>query len=881
MSKNKAIDWCFRFLRWFCPDHLYEEIEGDLIQKFNRDAKAFGEKTAKRRLIWNAVRFFRPGIILRNKFSVELNQMPMFQNYLKTTYRHLLKNKINFAFKLGGLTLALFSFLVIAIYVSFQLSFDRYHEDYENVYRVNSEWRENGDMAKYAIAPTGVGPGLKEEFPEVKSFARVGFPSKYQIKYNNKLFRSEGITEADTSVFELLTFKFLKGDKHSLNQPNSIVLTESMAKVIFGDEDPMNKSLSFVDRSNKIFEVSGIIEDVPSNSHLEIKALLPIGALGDDQDIPMDGWRIGVDGSSSLYLRFNDETKANEFVAKSVPFIRKHLTKSEDGLEKEYAISLTAIKDIYLTPSIYTEFCAKGNVVYVYVFSSLALFLLVIASINYINLSIADFHNRNKEIGVRKVLGARKKQIAFQVIVEACLICFSGLILSIALLYFLFPQVLQLLDDHLSLAMLFDTRVMALIGLTMSLLIIFSTAYPAYQLAVNNPINDLKSGSGLGKNASVSKILLLAQFTISIICISATIIVGQQIKFIQAKNPGYDRHNMIVVYTPDRFPSEKIPVIKEEFKKLPGIEAVSYSTFRIAGAGYYRDWYRVEIGGEMKRMMLNEVFFDHDFFKATGIPMVAGRSFDPNNATDSHAAFIINETAVREFGWDDAIGKRINYGYDETEGEKWEGTVVGVVKDFNVYSLHKKIEPLVMRLPWSDWPGQCIHIKINGPLEQTVASIKKKYEEILPDFILDYSVIEDLYNNQYQGEKKAFTALQMSTWIIVLISSLGIFSLSIYMSARRMKEFGIRKVLGATARQISLLHVSHFVKIACLANVVSLPIAYWLMKEWLDKFAYRTELGSFVFLLVTAISLLLVIASAGYSSWKAGRMNPVDVIKIQ
>jgi putative ABC transport system permease protein len=336
-----------------------------------------------------------------------------------------------------------------------------------------------------------------------------------------------------------------------------------------------------------------------------------------------------------------------------------------------------------------------------------------------------------------------------------------------------------------------------------------------------------------------------------------------------------------VVYTPDRFPAEKIPVIKDEFKKLAGVEAVSYSTFRIAGAGYYRDWYRVEIGGEMKQMMLNEVFFDHDFFKATGIPLVAGRSFDPNNSTDSHSAFIVNESAVREFGWDVPIGKRISSGYEEAAGEKWEGTVVGVVKDFNVYSLHKKIEPLVMRLPWSDWPGSCVHIKINGPLDQTIASIKKKYEEILPGFLLDYSIIEDIYDNQYRGEKKAFTALQLSTWIIVLISSLGIFSLSIYISARRMKEFGIRKVLGATASQISFLHVSYFMKIALFANAIALPVAYWLMKEWLNEFAYRTYVSATLFLAVAVLSFLLVLISAGYSSWKSGRMNPVEVIKAE
>lgn len=873
--------WAAKFFKAVCPEELFEQIEGDLIEIYNYDVKTIGERKAKLRFLSTALRFFRPGILLRNKFSIELNQMPMFQNYFKTTYRHLLKSKINFAFKLGGLTLALLSFLVIVIYVSYQLSFDRYHADYENIYRVNSEWRENGDMAKYAIVPTGIGPALKDEFPEIKSYARLRFLSRYLIKYEDKSFRFEGFSDADSSIFDVFTFQFIKGDKHALDHPGSIVLTESIVRQIFGDEDPIGKSISFTDRLNASFEVTAVIEDMPKNSHLDIKALLPFNSLLDSVELAVDPWSISIDGSTCLYLRFNNSVKPEQFLSKTIPLLRNRMIKSDDGLEKEYAISLQQLKDIYLAPVIYAEFCAKGNVVYVYVFSLLGVFLLAIASINYINLSIADFHTRNKEIGVRKVLGARKKQIAIQVIIEACIISFSALILSIGVLYILFPQVLQSLDDHLNFKMLFEQSVMILVALTVILLIIFSTAYPAYQLAVNNPINDLKSGSGFGKNSSTGRILLLTQFAISILCISATIIVGQQIEFIQTKNPGYDRHNMIVVYTPDRFPSEKIPVIKEEFKRLSGVEAVSYSTFRIAGAGYYRDWYRVEMGGEMKQIMLNEVFFDHDFFKTTGIPLVAGRSFDPNNSTDSHAAFIVNETAVREFGWQDPIGKRISFGPEEKAGEKWEGTVVGVVKDFNVYSLHKKIEPLVMRLPWSDWPGNCVHIKINGPLDQTIASIKKKYEEILPGFLLDYSIIEDIYDNQYEGERKAFTTLQLSTWIIVLISSFGIFSLSIYMSARRMKEFGIRKVLGATANQITFLHVSHFMKIALLANVIALPIAYWSMKEWLNEFAYRTEVGSTLFLLVATISFLLVITSSGYSAWKAGKMNPVDVIKME
>jgi putative ABC transport system permease protein len=413
----------------------------------------------------------------------------------------------------------------------------------------------------------------------------------------------------------------------------------------------------------------------------------------------------------------------------------------------------------------------------------------------------------------------------------------------------------------------------------MGLLVLLSTAYPAYQLAVNNPIDDLKARSAAGKHLSLSKILLLSQITIAVICITATFVVSQQLQFIQSRNPGYDRHNLVVVALPDRYPAEKNPVMKNEFEKLAGVEAVSFSAFRIAGAGYYRDWYRVEVGNEMKRVMLNEVFFDHDFFRATGIPLVAGRSFDPAKATDSHEAFIVNETAVREFGWKDPIGKRISYGYDEPEGEKWDGTIVGVVKDFNVYSLHRKIEPLVMRLPWSDWPGNCLHVRINGPFDETLARIKKKYEEILPGFILTYSVIDELYDNQYRNERRAFASLQLSTWVIVLISSLGIFSLSVYISMTRMKEFAIRKVLGATGGQITLLHAGKFIKVALVANAIALPAAWTLSRLWLEEFAYKTEVNNVAFLLVAMLSMVLVLISVGYSAWRSGRSNPIEVIK--
>ncbi len=871
--------WAERFLRTICPDHVVDQIIGDLVEIYQHDIKHHGTQKARWRLIIAVLRFFRPGILVRNRLSISPNQGAMVHHYFKTTLRHFVKSKLNFSFKLLGLCFTLTSLLVIVLYVSYQLSFDKFHTDYQNIYRVNSQWRENGEMAKYALVPTGVGPMLKTEFPEVREYARMGFPGRYQVSVNNKSFHTEGIAEADSSIFDVLSFSFLRGDKRALQQPGSIVLTESLAQQMFDEADPFGEAITLVNKAGLSLHVTGIIKDLPSNSHLNIRALVSFGSLSDSSYVPAGPWEISIDGSTVLYLRLRDGTDADEFVSKVSPAVRQRITRNESGLEKEYGILLQPLKNLYLDKPIYAEFFAKGNIVYVFVFAVLGLFLVIISGINYINLTVADFHKRLKEIGVRKVMGALRRQIAFQVIFEACLVVVLSLIISVCALYLLIPEVQQSLDPNLRFAMLIKPEVVGTLAVVTTALIILSTLYPAYQLAIKSPIENMKSIGKAGGHAKISRALLISQFGISIICITSTLVIGQQLRFIQERNPGYDRENLIVAYMPDQYPTEKIQVIKDEFANVPGVEAVSFSTFRIAGAGYYRDWYRVEIDGEMKRMMLNEVFFDHDFFRATGIPLVAGREFDAQRATDSHEAFIVNETAVRHFGWKDALGKRISYGYDETDGEKWEGVIVGVVKDFNVYSLHKKIEPLVMRLPWSDWPGACVHIRINGPLDETIARIQKKYTEILPGFILHYSVVDELYSNQYSNERKAYTALQFCTWIIVVISCLGIFSLSLYLSVAKTKEFGIRKVLGATSKQISVLHTGKFVKIALIANVVAIPGAWIASEQWLEQFAYRTEVSGLLFVAVTGISLFLVILSAGYSSWKAGVMNPVDVIK--
>jgi putative ABC transport system permease protein len=878
MNDKNAPGWVFRILSWFCPMHLYEEIEGDLLQRFAKDMATKGIRVARRRLVWNTIRFCRPGIVVRNKINMKINQFQMFGNYFKTSLRHAGKSKVNFSFKLGGLVLALTSLLVIVLYVMFQLSFDRYHKDYRQVYRVNSEWVENESKAQYAIALPGIGPALKDVFPEVISYVRMIPIGTTTVRYQTEAQRVFGIVQADPTLFDVLTFDFVRGDENFLKKPGTIALMQSTAEKLFGSEDPIGKNISFSDLKGRTFEVAAILHDVPSNSHLDITGIVGYEALSDSPQSTTDQWSVSIDGSGTLFLKLDPTADAKAFESRIEPFIRKRLTPTESGLEKEYRVRLQALSEIYLDPAIYAEFNRKGNVMYVYVFSVLGILLLAIASMNYVNLSIADFHRRNKEIGIRKVMGAKRSQIRLQVVIETAVMCFSAVTIGVGLLYLVFPFIKSALEPALDFYMLSESRLIVLLMVIICILIFFSTAYPAYRLAVNSPVDDLKGGHRSGR-ATIGNGLLLAQFAISVFSICATYVVGQQLEFIEDRNPGYDKANTIVLIMPDEYPVEKIPVVKEELGKLPGVAGISYSTFRIAGAGYYRDWYRVEIDCEMKQVMLNEVFFDHDFFSTMNIPIVAGRSFDPENSSDPHTAFIVNETAVKEFGWDDPIGKRISYGYEEPEGEKWEGTIVGVTKDFHVYSMHKKIEPLVMRLPWSSWPGQCVHVRVNGPLNETIDRIKKKYAEILPDFLIDYRVVADMYNAQYQHEQKAYAALNITMWVIVLIAVVGIFSLSVYLSLRRMKEFGIRKVLGASGTQIAGIQLSHFLKIALIANVVALPVSYWIMQTWLTEFAYRVHLNIFWFIAISIISFSIVVISAAYSSWKSSRVNPIDIVK--
>jgi putative ABC transport system permease protein len=868
--------WAERLLRTICPEELYEQIEGDLIEIYNYEVKRTGKRKARLRLIIGCFQFFRPGIILRNKISLHQNDFLMFKNYFVTSVRHIRKSKLNFAFKLGGLSLAILSFLAIALYVSYQTSFDTHHDNYQNVYRINSLRKENDVVEKYAIVPLSIGPLLTQSIPEIETTCRMRYSSGSYLRYEGKGISTGGfLMEADSTLFDIMKFKFIEGSANALKTPNGIVLTRAISENLFANSKALGKLIS-INNKKGLYEVTAVIDD-PSHTSFGIKAII---LNQDESTLTVNSIVSPVefnDWSSYLFLRLNGPV-TEELKSKIESLLDRHIKKSVRE-EMGFSLFFQRISDVYLGPEYKAEFNRKGSFTYVYAFSVLAILLLVVAGINYVNLSIADFSNRARETGVRKVLGARKYQLISQVTLETLLFTLIAMVLGVSGLYLLFPKITTLLDTDLRFEMLLNHRVLQLASVGLFLLLFFSSYFPAKIFATSGVIQNLKSKSS-GYNSSLSKVLLFAQFSISIICISCAVMVGKQISFIHNKELGFDRRNLLMLNMPWEFSVKNMTTIKQEIKQIAGVSHASNSSFFISGM-YGSDWYFVEQEGkgEMKHIELHEVFSDDELFSTLRIKFLHGRTFNANIPSDSGAAFIINESAVKALGWKDPIGKRI-YTHPEEKG-KWDGTVVGVVSDINISPLYDKVKPLVMRLPWTnEYPDPFIYVRYTGDAKSVIKSIEEKYKALMPGYPLNWFYVDELYNRSHEKESKAFASLQFSTFVIVLISVLGIFSMAMYMSVRRMKEFGIRKVLGASVTEISILHINYFVRVALIACAIALPVAFILVGEWLNTFAYQVELDYVPFLLVMLASVTVVILSASYSAWKSGRMNPVDVIKI-
>lgn len=796
------------------------------------------------------------------------------RNYVLTSYRQVVRDKVNSGFKIAGLTLALFSLLVVALYLSFQFSFDRYHEGYEQIYRINTQRTENGNLEQYGIAPLALGPMLSEGFPELEAVARFETSNASQLIYKDKVVNA-GVFAVDSTWFDIFSHDFISGARDPLTRPGSIVLTEKLAKKIFADEDPLAKTLG-LNNNETLYEVTAVIQDLPNNSHIHSEAFVLLNRAQDFNAQHIISPPEFVDNSAVTFVKFRKGVALEQFEARLDKVLDQYVPRRQRE-ELGFKIFVQPLKDIYLAPPLKYEFTRKGSMVYLYIFSVLGFFLLVISCINYANLSLATFMHRSREMGIRKVLGGRKSQIVVQIVLDTLIFCIVALASSLFLLYLLFPQVTQYVEPHLTLSMMTTPSFIAIIASLLLLMIFISSAVPAFRLATNSVTHDLKGLYAQGGKLRFNNVLLLAQFVISIICIGATLTVGKQVDFIHHKDLGIDRNNLLVLTMAEGFTTSKMLALKASLKSIPGVTNVSNSSFRMGG-GYWKDWYTIEVDGEHRTYELYEVFSDDDLFETLGVKVLEGRVFDAAHKADSGAAFVINETAARQLGLSDPVGTKI-LTHPEEPG-RWEGTIVGVVNDVNISTLHQKVQPLVMRLPWQDqFPEYFVYVRFEHGLESVIRSIKEKYSELQQGYPLEVQLVDEFYNARYERENRAYATLRFGTTVILLISSLGIFSLSIYLSVRKMKEFGIRKVLGATAAHITYMHILHFIRVAVVALLIATPVVIFLMNEWLTSFAYKATQAPGSVAVMASITLILIVMSAGYAAIRAGRMNPIEVIK--
>ncbi len=809
----------------------------------------------------------------------------MLKNYFKVALRNLSRFKIYSFINIAGLAVGMACSILIILFIQDELSYDQFHEKSDRIYRLSREWFNNDGTSSLHLARVAppIGPLLKNDFPNIiEEVTRVASDYNTFLQIDDKTFIEQKFFWAEDNFFKIFSFEFIEGNPSTaLKEPYSVVLTESMAKKYFGSEDPLGKTILYEKEDN--LKVTGVIKDVPDNSHFKFDFLGSFLTLND---------YIGVEtltrnwGSNNYttYILLPENFPVEELDRQIPDFLDRQITQlsiansgspPEIQPSKVNKLHLWKLTDIHLHSHLTTEFEENGDINDVYIFSIIALFILLIACINFMNLATARSAKRAREIGMRKVLGAYKKQLMIQFIGESLIISFIALLFAVVLVEATLPFFNNFVGKSLNLDYFGNPLVISgLIGLTVIVGLI-SGSYPAFLLSSFNTIKVLK-----GKNSSNKSIfrtvLVVSQFTISIALIICMGIVYSQMEFLANKDLGYDK-NRIVLLPSNLEMRKNIESIKSQLFENPNILNVASS--RLVPSDMLLNSWGGQVVGEDEpvplsfRLAVDEV--DYDFIKTYDIQLISGRNFSREFGTDDTAAFIINEAAVKQLGWTpfEAINKKMIYG-------NREGKVIGVVNNFNFESLHNQIVPIILLL--SKTGNSQFSVKISGnDIPATLEFLKKKWNEFRPDYPFEYTFLEDQLSELYTSEKRLGDVFGIFSLLAVVIACLGLFGLASFSAEQRTKEIGIRKVLGASISGIVILFSREFLKLVILANLIAWPIAYYAMSKWLNDFAYRADINIWVFVLSGFTALVIALLTISFQAFKAGFSNPVKSLRYE
>lgn len=798
----------------------------------------------------------------------------MLKNYIKVALRNLTRYKVYSFINIFGLALGMAVCMLIYLYVNDELSYDKFHEKSDRIFRVSREFLESDGKTSLHlghVAPPAA-PLLKSDFPGiVENSVRVFAIGHALVDYDGKkLF--ERISFADEDFFEVFTFKMLEGDPSTaLAEPNTVVLSREAAQRMFGDESAIGKTIQYENEVDLI--VTGVTEDVPANSHFHYDYLISFKVLEDYFGVEnmMSNWN---NNSYSTYLLLKEGYDPKALEAKLPSFLDKHIGPSNGGpVSGLTKLHLWPITDIHLYSNLDSEAEANGKIEHIYIYSIIGLFILLIACINFMNLATARSARRGKEVGLRKVMGAYRLTLIKQFISESFVITLFSLLLAIILVLVFLPFLNSFIEKDLA----FDFNIQKITALIVIALLvgIVSGSYPAFFLSSFEPATVLKGINKPGKPSVLRSTLVVVQFTISIVLIAGLVIVFEQLQYVKSKDLGFKKDNLVVLPSSEKI-AEEYESIKARLLNNKNIKSVTVATRIPSGRLLDNGTAKIEIGGELKEInfRLPDVSVDHDFFTTFDIPLVAGRNFNKDFASDSLEAFIINESAVSAIGYsspDEIIGKEIHY-------NDRKGKIIGVAKNFHFESLHQPISPILFQIVRDRGPSLVVRLEENNKYE-TLSWLEDQWAYLRPDLPFNYFFIEDSFVEQYTAEEKLGKLIGYFSSIAILIACLGLLGLASFTTEQRTREIGIRKVLGASVSEILMLLIKGFTKLVIIAFVIACPLAYFGMNKWLQNFAYHQDLNWQPFLIAGISALLVAWVTVSFLSIKASIVNPIKSLR--
>ena len=795
----------------------------------------------------------------------------MLRNLVKIALRNLLKDKAYSVINILGLTIGITCSLFLLMYIMDELSYDRYHAKAKNIYRIVSNIKEPDNAFTWAVVQKPMGVELRDNYPEVLNAVRFDGMDKSLYRNGDIQFYEDRIYLADSNVFDMFSYEFIAGDKSTaLDNPFSLVLTERTAKKYFPDPaDALNQSLT--NEQNETFKITGVMKDVPLNSHFRFDGL----ASQSTRAQFVGGW--GGFGTTT-YIELPEGYDLGKMYASLDKIIKEKVNPVFDKFGIKVKYELQPILDIHLYSKIADEAEEGGDISYIYIFAAVAGFMILIACINYMNLATARSASRAKEVGLRKVMGSARRQLIAQFLTESVVVAVISLLLSLFVIYVALPGFNTLANKQLPFSYVMQTPVLlSLVGIVLVTGVV-GGSYPAFYLSGFSPLSVLKGKvASKGGSAVFRKVLVVTQFSLSIFMLISTFIVFDQLQFLREKDLGFDKENVVRFDVDGRVKRPVMDELVANVRKLPSVVAVGRANSG-PGEGIGKNLFSVEDAeGKMVDRGVDLYAADHDFVETLGMKVVTGRDFSKDNPGDTARGVLVNESMVSRMGWKDPIGKKFQTG--DGQGDNFNRQVVGVIKDYNQNSLYDMIEPLLIMLGTN--PHNVFVRLAPGDQKAAVAAIEKEFKGVFPEQPFEYKFLDADLDSQYQADQKRSQIFTAFSGLTIVIACLGLLGLAAYTTEQRTKEIGVRKVIGASVNGLVLLVSKEFFVLVAVGTILAFPAAWFFTDRWLENFAYRIRLGDewVTFVVSAVLALVITMLTVGYHVVRAAVANPVNALR--